>query len=165
MSDVETESKPADARVFLVVVDDSEEMHKALRFASLRARHTDGRVALLYVQEPTEFSHWLGVDELMREEAREEGEALLQDLSAEVERLSGAMPVVYIREGSRGEELFALLEEEPTISIVVLAASSKGAEGSDPIISHLIGKGRGKMRTPFTIVPGTLSDEEIDELS
>lgn len=165
MSDAETDSKPVDTRVFLVVVDNSEEMHKALRFASLRARHTNGRVALLYVQEPTEFSHWLGVDELMREEAREEGEALLQELSEEVERLSGNMPVVYIREGDGGEELFALLEEEPSISIVVLAASSKGGESSDPIISHLIGKGRGKMRTPFTIVPSTLSDEEIDGLS
>lgn len=165
MTDTEENSKPVDARVFLVVVDDSEEMKKALRFASLRAKHTNGRVALLYVQEPTEFSHWLGVDELMREEAREEGEALLQDLSAEVDKLSGAMPVVYIREGNRGEELFSLIEEEPSISIVVLAASSKGGEGGDPIISHLIGKGRGKMTIPFTIVPGTLSDEEIDAVS
>ncbi len=34
-------------RVFLVVVDETEEMKVALRFACRRARHTGGRVALL----------------------------------------------------------------------------------------------------------------------
>ncbi|HAJ19919.1 MAG TPA: universal stress protein, partial [Rhodospirillaceae bacterium] len=52
-------------RVFLVVVDDSEEMQVAMRFACLRAKNTGGRVALLYVQEPAEFHHWLGVGELI----------------------------------------------------------------------------------------------------
>ena len=34
--------------VFLVVVDDSEEMHQALQFACGRARSVGGRVALMY---------------------------------------------------------------------------------------------------------------------
>ena len=160
----EMEGPDGSFRVFLVVVDDSDEMQKALRFASQRAKSTGGKVALLYVQEPTEFTHWLGVDKIMREEAREEGEALLQEHSELVERLSGSVPVVYIREGNVAEELFTLIEEEPSISIVVLGASSD-SEGTDPIISHLIGKGRGKMRIPFTIVPGSLSDEEIEAVT
>ena len=41
-------------RVFLVVVDESEEMQVALRFACRRAQHTGGRVALLYVIEPAD---------------------------------------------------------------------------------------------------------------
>ena len=57
-------------RVFLVVVDETEEMEVALRFACRRARHTGGRVALLYVIEPAEFQHWMAVEDLMREEAR-----------------------------------------------------------------------------------------------
>ena len=152
------------ARVFLVVVDDSTEMQKALHFASLRAKNTGGRVALLYVQEPADFQHWLGVEAIMREEAREEGEALLQELSSEVHRLSDSFPIVYIREGDRAEELFALLDEEKSISIVVLAASAD-RDSSDPIIQYLTGKGKSRMRIPFTIVPGTLSDEEINALT
>ena len=151
-------------RVFLVVVDSSDEMQKALKFASLRAKSTGGKVALLYVQEPTEFTHWLGVDKIMREEAREEGEAILQEHSELVEKMSGSMPVVYIREGNVADELFSLMEEEQSISIVVLAASSD-SEGTDPIISHIIGKGRDSMRIPFTIVPGSLTDEEIAALT
>ena len=64
-------------RVFLVVVDQSEEMRVALHFASRRAMRTGGRVALLLVQEPAEFQHWMAVGDLIREEAREEAEGLM----------------------------------------------------------------------------------------
>ena len=63
-------------RLFLVVVDTSEEMNVALRFACQRAKNTGGRVALLYVMEPADFQHWMAVGDLMREEAREAGEEL-----------------------------------------------------------------------------------------
>ena len=43
-------------RIFLVVVDETEEMKAALRFACRRALHTGGRVALFYAIEPPEFS-------------------------------------------------------------------------------------------------------------
>ena len=87
---------PADAsdRVFLVVVDETEEMKVALRFACQRARRTGGRVALLYVIEPAEFQHWMAVEDLMREEARSEGEQLLQRLAAQVNELVGTIPVL-----------------------------------------------------------------------
>jgi len=57
-------------RVFLVVADETEEMRNALRYACRRARHTSGRVALLYVVEPADFQHWLGVGRVIEEEAR-----------------------------------------------------------------------------------------------
>ncbi len=139
-------------RVFLVLADDSAEMPKALRFASLRAQQTGGMVALLHVQNNAEFHHWLGVEAIMKEEAREEAEALMQKLSETVNELCGSYPAIYMREGDRAEQLFELLDEDRSISIVVL-------------INHLAGKGRSRMRTPFTIVPGTLLDEEIDALT
>ena len=147
-------------RVFLVVVDQSEEMRVALHFAARRAMRTGGRVALLYVQEPAEFQHWMAVGDLIREEAREEAESLMQRLSAEVKEWSGNFPVVHMREGDVREELVKLLDEEPSISILVLAASTEsGAPG--PLISHIVNKGSGSIRVPVTIVPGSLTDEEI----
>lgn len=151
-------------RIFLVVVDDSEEMRVALRYAALRARRTGGRVALLYVIEPSDLQQWMAVESLMREERREEAEALLQQLSGEVVELCGSMPIVYIREGRRRDELLALIEEEPTISILVLAAGT-GPEGPGPLVTHLVGKMSGKMRVPITVVPGSLSDDQIAALT
>lgn len=147
-------------RTFLVVVDDSEEMQVALHFASRRAMRTNGRIALLYVQQPAEFQHWMAVGDLMREEAREEAEGLMQKLSAEVKEWSGNYPVVHMREGDVSEELEKLLGEDAAISVLVLAASADSS-GPGPLISYLVGKGGARLRVPVTIVPGTLSDEEI----
>jgi nucleotide-binding universal stress UspA family protein len=109
MSD-ETAEVAAPQRIFLVVVDESAEMPVALRYAALRARHTGGRVALLYVIEPSDLQHWMAVESLMREERREEAEQLLGKLSQQVLELAGSHPVVYIREGRRRDELRKMLD-------------------------------------------------------
>lgn len=151
-------------RVFLVVVDDSEEMPVALHFACRRARNSGGRVALFYVSSPADFQHWAAVGDLMRQEAREEGEQLLQRLAGEVQEWAGSYPILYIREGDVREELVNLIESEPTISILVLAAST-GSGGPGPIITYLLGKKARQSRIPITIVPGNLSDEELIEIT
>ncbi len=166
MTDSDTAQPSAEAkdRVFLVVVDETEEMKVALRFACRRARRTGGRVALLYVIEPADFQHWRAVEELMREEARNEGEQLLQRLAAQVNEQVGAIPILYVREGKVADELLKLLDEEPQISILVLGANT-GSRGPGPLVSAVSGKMIGKLRVPVTLVPGNLSDEAIDAIS
>ena len=97
-------------------------------------------------------------------ERREEAEQLMQRLCEEISPIAGSIPIVYIREGSRRDELLALIDEEPSISILVLAAST-GPEGPGPLISHLTGKPAARLRIPITIVPGGLSHAEIDALT
>lgn len=150
-------------RVFLVVVDQSPELKIALRFAAGRAKSTGGRVAMLYVTEPAE-AEWLGVGQIMREERRAEAEQRLQELSTLVQKLSGQMPVLYVREGSVREELLKLIEEEPSISILVLGADT-GTGGPGPLVTALTGKFAGKLRVPLTVVPGALSEEDVDAIS
>ena len=151
-------------RIFLAVVDESPELQVALRYACLRAKKSGGRVALLYVIEPTEMQHWLTVEDLMREEQRSEAEQKVQKLARDVNALTGAMPILYIREGNRRDELMALIEEEPSISILVLAAGT-GPEGPGPLITYFTGRGVGKLRIPVTVVPGGLTDEQLDAIT
>jgi nucleotide-binding universal stress UspA family protein len=150
-------------RIFLVVVDETEEMKNALHFASRRALHTGGRVALFYALEPPEFQHWLGVERVMQEEAREHAEQTLQDLAAQVQADTGKTPVLYLREGRRRDQLMALLEEEPGISLLVLGMAS-GREGPGPLVSYLVSQGE-PIRLPVTLVPGQLSKDEIDAVT
>lgn len=150
-------------RVFLLVVDETAELRVALRFACLRAKATGGRVAMLYVTEPAD-SEWLGVSKIMREERRTEAEHRLQELSARVQELSGEMPILYVREGSVRDELLKLLDEEPSVSILVLGADT-GPRGPGPLVSALAGKYAGRLRVPLTIVPGSLSDEDVDVIT
>ena len=114
--------------------------------------------------EPVEFQHWMGVGELMREEARAEAEALMERMSEQVHDISGAIPVVYIREGPVREELMKLIDEETQISILVLGAAS-GTDGPGPLVNYLSTKGASSLAIPITIVPGTLTDEQIDMLT
>lgn len=151
-------------RIFLVVVDESEEMTVALHYAARRARNTGGRVALLHVIEPGELQQWGAIEELMKAEQREEAEQLLQKLAAEVVAISGNVPALYIRDGNRSEQLLALIQEEPSISILVLAAGT-GRGGPGPLISYVVGQMSGSLRIPVTIVPGNLSDPQLDAIT
>lgn len=151
-------------RIFLVVVDDSPELPVALRYACLRARNCGGRVALLSVIEPGEVQQWLMVEDLMREELRLAAEQQLQKLARNVNEITGTLPSLYVREGGTPEEVMALISEEPSISILVLAAST-GPEGPGPLISHFTSRGLSTLRIPLTIVPGNLSDEELAAIS
>ena len=154
----------AHERTFLVVVDGSAEWRCALRFACRRAQRTGGHVALLHTIEPVTFQHWLAVAEKMRAEVRAEAEAHLSAVSEEVFALTGRYPIIHIREGTPAEQLIKLIEEEPTVSILVLAAR-RGGDGPGPLVSYLTGKGIAHLRVPVAIVPGTLSDADIDLLS
>jgi nucleotide-binding universal stress UspA family protein len=156
--------KTGDPRVFLVVVDETEEFQAAVHYAARRAAHTGGRVALLYVIEESELQHWIAIENLAREERREEAEGLMQRLCEEIAPVAGSVPVVYIREGRRRDELLALINEEPSISILVLAAGT-GPEGPGPLISYLTGKPAARLRVPITIVPGGLTMEQLDTVS
>ena len=151
-------------RLFLVVVDDSDELEAAVTFACFRARNTGGRVGLLRVVEPADFQHWAAVGDLMREEARADAEALLQQVAGQVVEKQGKFPVLFVREGERKEELLALIDEEPDIRVLVLAAAT-GAKGPGPLISFLTKKVIGRMRVPVTIVPGGLTTEQIEALT
>jgi nucleotide-binding universal stress UspA family protein len=150
-------------RIFLVVVDETEEMKNALHFACRRALHTGGRVALFYALEPPEFQHWLGVERVMQEEARQHAEQILQELAAKVQSATGKTPVLYLREGLRREQLLALIEEEPSISLLVLGIAS-GREGPGPLVSYMVTQGQ-PIRLPVTLVPGQLNEAEIDAVT
>lgn len=149
--------------LFLVVVDNTPEMHVALRWASLRARRTGGHVGLLRVIRAADFQHWAAIGNLMQVEAREEAEQLLQEYAAEVIRLRGSMPVLYIREGDTKSALLDLIEEDSSIRVLVLAAATSG-RGPGPLISFLMKKVIGRLRIPVTIVPGGLTDAQVDDL-
>ncbi|MDG5495757.1 universal stress protein [Niveispirillum sp. BGYR6] len=157
-------SQEKQARIFLVVVDETEEMSVALHYAARRARNSGGRVALLHVIPPGELQQWGAIEELMKQEQREEAEQLLQRLAKEVVDISGTMPTLYIREGQASEQLMKLIQEEPSISILVLAAGT-GRGGPGPLINYVVGQMSGSLRIPVTVVPGSLSDRQLDAIT
>ena len=88
-------------RKFLVVLDDSRECLNAMRFAAMRAAHTNGGVQILSVIPPDEFQHWIGVGDLMREEARERIHVHFEVFAKWMRDKQNIDPELVIREGGR----------------------------------------------------------------
>ena len=154
-------------RKFLVVVDETPECESALAFAAGRAEHTGGSLALLYVVEPGDFQHWLGVEEIAREEGINKAKAVFRLFGRKLKGLGfdKVEPEEIIREGNMAEEIISLINEDTDIAILVLGAS-KDPSGPGPLVSSLAaGKQFGEFAIPITIVPGSLSGEEISALA
>ena len=153
-------------RIFLVVVDDSEELASAIRYTCNRARHTGGKLALLYVidrESDREFQHWQFVGDLMEQEAQEAAESVLSRHAQHIRKDSGSEPIQFIRKGNTREELFALINEHPEISILILGSAP--GEKPGPLVEAVTGKYAGQLGLPVTVVPGELSEAEIDRLT
>ena len=148
-------------RKFLVVIDKTSECQVALRFATRRAQHTGGRVTLMCPATPGEFQQWRGVEEIMKDEAHAEAEALLHAAAKVVNDLSGILPELVIPYGTVTECLAKLLKDDKDISILVLASGS-GKEGPGPLVAMFTG---AVQAIPVTIVPGTFTDAQIDALA
>jgi nucleotide-binding universal stress UspA family protein len=149
---------------FLAIVDETPECAKALRFALRRATRTGSGLVLLAVVAPPEGETWLGVGDLMQAEAIEEAEGLLAGAVAGLGELSGLKPELIARAGHKAEEISALIDVDEDISILVLAAGT-GREGPGPLVTALAGRMAGTFAVPIAIVPGHLSDAEIDALA
>lgn len=151
-------------RRFVVVVDGSHESAAALRFASARAAHTNGgRLVLFHILKPSEFGHWMAVEDRMREEKYEEAEELLKGIAGKVFDYCGGHPELIIREGQPQEELQKFLEEEEDLFALFLGASSEGDPG--PLVNNFSGPLVGSLKCPVVIVPGCLGDEDIDRMA
>ena len=149
-------------RKFLVVLDDSRECLNAMRFASMRAEKTGGGVEVLSVIAPDEFNHWIGVGDIMREEARERIVAHFEVFAKWMRDRHGIEPHLVIREGVPVEEILAQVQEDPEIGVVVLgAASDKGGPG--PLVTAL-SRSAGTLSVPLTIVPGNLSKDRLEAI-
>ena len=156
--------EPGHSPKFLVVIDDTPECDRALYFASRRALRTGASVLMLRVIEILDRNQqWLGVADIMRAEAHEEANAALDRSGARASSITGGMPERVIREGDMAEEILKLIEEDEDIAVLILAASA-GTEGPGPLVASLA-KTAGTFPIPVAIVPGHLSDEDLESMS
>ena len=148
----------------LVIVDDTAEWDRAVYYASRWAIRVGGGVVMLRVIETEDQNQqWLGVAEVMRAEAQEEANAALDRAAGRANGIAAITPERVIREGDPTEQIVDVIDKDVDIAMLVLAANP-GPEGPGPIITMMAGVA-GSFPIPVTIVPGDLSDEDIDALS
>lgn len=150
-------------RKFMVVLDDSRECLNAMRFAAMRAAKSGGGVVILSVIAPEEFNHWIGVGDIMREEARERIHAHFEVFAKWMRDKQGVNPELAIREGEPVTQILTHIAEDPEIGVLVLGAGTD-KKGPGPLVTQL-SRSAGTLPIPITIVPGDLSKERLEAIT
>jgi nucleotide-binding universal stress UspA family protein len=151
-------------RKYMVVIDDTEECERAVHWAAKRAGRTKSQLIMLRVIETSERNQqWLGVADIMKAEEMEAANKALDKYAAQAKKIAHLTPDRVVREGDAAEELVKLIDEDADIGILVLAAGT-GKEGPGPLVSSLC-KSASTFPIPVAIVPGHLSDAELDAMA
>ena len=136
-------------RTYLVVVDDSPEAAIALRFAARRAAKTNGRIEVLGIVEPQDFVQFGGVQAAIEEEQRLRIEGVVSAAIGEILDESGVEANIIIQAGE--------------VAALVLGAAPNGNPG--PLVASFCGNDAGKLPCPVMLIPGSLGEERLEQLS
>lgn len=149
-------------RVYLVIMDETEEALRALRFASRRATKTGGSVHILALVQRENFNAFGAIQATIEQEARDRAEMVASSAAGSLFAESGKMPVISVRTGDAQSVIKTYLAEHPEVHALVLGAAAEGGPG--PLVTHYSAHA-GHLACPLFIVPGGLTDEDIDRLS
>ncbi len=151
-------------RKLMVVVDGSPESKVAIRFAAARAAHiTGGELILFHCIRPGEFQHWMAVADRMREEAYEEAEALLAEVSERLHAYCGVTPEVIIAEGEPQDEIKKCIEGQQDIFGLVLGVGAEGGPG--PLVDYFTNELASQLPCPLFLIPGNMTYEQVDAMA
>ena len=140
----------------LVVIDETSEAMTALRFAGVSAKRLKSNIALLMVLEPATSRHWLGVETIMKEEAREEAMQKMRALASDIVEYVGITPDIVIREGSKFEQVVKLVGEDSHITTLVLGVARDNKP--QPLVARLLSGELEALGIPVVIVPEDISE-------
>lgn len=150
-------------RTYLVVVDDSDEARVALRFAARRASKTSGRVEVLGIVEPQDFVQFGGVQAAIEQEQRLRIEGVVSSSVGELLDESGVEANIIVQQGDPVRTVRDYLAGREDVAALVLGAAPSGSPG--PLVAHFTGNDAGRLPCPVMIIPGSLSDERLEQLS
>jgi len=150
-------------RTYLVVVDDSAESRVALRFAARRAGKTAGSIEVLGIVEPQDFVQFGGVQAAIEEEQRLRIEGVVSSAIGEILDESGIQANIIIRQGEVVRTVRDFLDGRDDVAALVLGAAPSGSPG--PLVANFTGNDAGQLPCPVMIIPGSLTDERLEQLS
>jgi nucleotide-binding universal stress UspA family protein len=150
-------------RTYLVIIDDSAEARVALRFAARRAGKTNGRIEVLGIVEPQDFVQFGGVQAAIEEEQRLRIEGVVSSAVGEILDESGVEANIVVRQGEPVKTVREFIGTREDVHALVLGAAANGHPG--PLVDHFTNSDAGQLPCPVMIIPGSLSDERLEQLS
>jgi len=149
---------------FLVFIDESKELDKAIHFAAKRAKNTDGTLSMLYVVDHAMNAQWSKVENLIEQEETSEAKKICRSWAQKIKEKYAIETEIILKLGNRLNELVKLLKEDEDIRFLVLATSVEG-EDPGPIIKSLMTSKMKDLSIPIVLVPGSIDEKEIDSIA
>lgn len=149
-------------RVYLVIMDETDEANLALRFAARRAARTGGTVHLLALVPRQPFVAFGGIQATIEEEARARAEALVTAAAGSLLGDAARPPAISVQTGDGVDVIRDYLSEHPEVSALVLGAAASGGPG--PLVSHFTTIA-GQLACPLYVVPGGMGEADLERLS
>jgi nucleotide-binding universal stress UspA family protein len=150
-------------RTYLVVVDDSPEARVALRFAARRAAKTNGRIEVLGIVEAQDFVQFGGVQAAIEEEQRLRIEGVVSAAVGELLDEAGIEANIIVQQGEPVKAVREFIGARLDVAALVLGAAPSGNPG--PLVANFCGNDAGKLPCPVMLIPGSLDDERLEQLS
>ncbi|NMW31413.1 universal stress protein [Altererythrobacter sp. RZ02] len=149
-------------RVYLVIMDETAEARKALRFASHRAMASGGAVHILALVAKQNFNAFGAVQATIEQEAKDRAEVMASSAAGNLFSESGKMPTISVKTGEGHAVIKEYLAEHPEVAALVLGAAADGTPG--PLISHFSSHS-GSLPCPLYVVPGSFTNDDIDRVA
>jgi hypothetical protein len=77
-----------------------------------------------------------------------------------MEKREGLTPTLAIREGELVDAVLTHIRDDQEIAVLVLGAGTDKS-GPGPLVSALTGRRLAELRVPITIVPGSMTKDDI----
>lgn len=148
----------------VVLVDNSDHSRVALRYACKEAESLKFKVELLHVVDVSDFNTLFMAGDAVRSERVGEAEAFLKEMVKELKDFTSIKPTINIREGLLSDEVCKVLEEDASANMLIMGKAPEEA-GKKDLITMLSAELVGKILVPMMIVPGNLTDKQIEDLT
>jgi hypothetical protein len=151
-------------RKFLAVSDETEECITALMFAGMRAKAVGAGLVVLRCAKIPGMGGWIGLDRDISQDAMDAARLKATQHADAVEARTGIKPEIVISEEEAVDAIRKLVESDPSVKSLILAAGS-GRLGPGPLVSRLA-KGKPVAARPIavTVIPGDLTDMQLAEI-
>src|SRR5258705_11891543 len=150
-------------RTYLVVIDDSAGGNVALRFAARRAAKTKGRIEVLGIVEAQDFVQFGGVQAAIEEEQRLRIEGVVSAAVGELLDEAGIEANIIVQQGEPVKAVREFIGARLDVAALGLGAAPSGNPG--PPVANFCGNDAGKLPGPVMLIPGSLDDERLEQLS
>lgn len=137
-------------RVFLVVIDETDEARSALRYAARRAAAVEGAVHILALVPQQNISAFGGVQDTIEQEARDRAEMLAHGAAGSLMAEIGIMPSISVVMGGGQRVIREFLDQHDEVAALVLGAARDSNPG--PLVTHF-STHAGTLPCPLYVIP------------